>query len=180
MKTANRFSSAILIIALVIGMSYHQADAANKIGYINLQMIVTESDAGRTARAEFNRIQEKMNSELRKRMQELEALNAQLQKERSKKPVDTKAIALVTERLQEKSKEQERLAADMREDLTKKDRELVLEILQRVAPIITDIAQSRGYQMIFKNAEDMAYIAPEADLTKEVIERLNRAAAGKK
>jgi len=164
-----------LLLILLAGIySSAAALAADKIAYINLQAIIAESDMGKQAKEEFNKIRAGMDGEIKEKIKELEALNAELQKERKKGPVDEKAIASVIERLQHKNKEYERFAADMKEELAKKDRELVRQILEKVAPILSELAASRGYVVIFKSAVDLAYVAPDADITKEVIERLNK------
>lgn len=153
--------------------------AADKIAYINLQVIMDESDMGKQAKEEFNKIRAGMDSEIKEKIKEIELLNATLQKEREKTPVDGKIIASVIDKLQQKNKEYERLAADIKEELAKKDNALVRQILEKVAPILTELAESRGYAVIFKNAVDLAYLAPAADITKEVIERLDKVKAEK-
>ncbi|MBU4320593.1 MAG: OmpH family outer membrane protein [Nitrospinae bacterium] len=164
-----------LLLILLAGIySPAAAHATDKIAYINLQAIIAESDMGKQAKEEFNKTRVGMDGEIKEKIKELEALNAELQKERKKDPVNEKAIASVIERLQHKNKEYERFAADMKEELAKKDRELVRQILEKVAPILSELAASRGYAVIFKSAVDLAYVAPDADITKEVIERLNK------
>ncbi|TAN43304.1 MAG: OmpH family outer membrane protein [Nitrospirae bacterium] len=150
------------------------ANAGDRIAYINLPLIIAESDMGKQAREEFNKTKASMEGEIKEKIKELEALNTELQKERKKDPVDEKKIAGVIEKLQQKNKEYERLAADLKEELAKKDRELVRQILEKVAPILTELAASKGYAVIFKSAADLAYVAPDADITKEVIDRLNK------
>lgn len=175
MKTVMMKIVMTLLLVLLAGIySSAAANVADKIAYINLHVIVAESDMGKQAREEFNKIRAGMEDEIKEKIKEIELLNATLQREREKNPVDEKGIALVIDKLQQKNKEYERLTADTKEELAKKDKELVIQILEKVAPILTELAESRGYAVIFKNAVDFAYVAPAADITKEVIERLNK------
>jgi outer membrane protein len=164
-----------LLLVLLAGIySSAAALAADKIAYINLQAIVAESDMGKQVREEFNKIRTGMDAEIKEKIKEIELLNVTLQKEREKSPADEKAIASAANKLQQKNKEYERLAADLKEDLAKKDNALVRQILEKVAPILTELAESRGYSVIFKNTADLLYVAPAADITKEVIEQFNK------
>lgn len=164
-----------LLLVLLAGIySSAAALAADKIAYINLQAIVAESDMGKQAREEFNKIRAGMDGEIKEKIKEIELLNVTLQKEREKSPADEKAIASVANKLQQKNKDYERLAADLKEELAKKDNALVRQILEKVAPILTELAESRGYAAIFKNTVDLVYVAPATDITKEVIERFNK------
>jgi outer membrane protein len=153
--------------------------AGDKVAYLNLQLIVAESELGKQAREDFNRQREKAEGEIKGKIKEIESLNAELNKEREKEPIDQRKIAAVIDRLQQGNKEYERFVADMKEELARKDQDLVRRILEKVAPILTELATSRGYAVIFKNAADLAYVAPAADISKEVIERLNQPNAGK-
>ena len=159
-----------LLTGLLISVAAHAAETA----YINLQLIVAESNMGKQAREEFNKSKEKIESTIKEKNKEIESLNPELQKERNAKPVNEKRVAAIIERLQAKNKDNERFVADKQEELTRKDQELVRQILEKVTPILTELATTMGYTMILKNGADLAYVAPAADITGEVLKRLNR------
>lgn len=145
-----------------------------EMAFVNLQVIVAESKMGKQAREEFNRTREKREEGIKERLRELEGLKAGLQQERKKEPANEKQVAGLVERLQQKNKEYERHVADVKEELTRKDQEMVKRILEKIAPILTELATSRGYTMILKNAAELAYLAPQADITGEVLKRLDK------
>lgn len=168
----NRVLMSALLLAGVFAAT--AVYAADKIAYLNLQFIVAKSEPGKQAREAFSRERESAEGEIREKIKEIEALNAELQTARQKQPINEKEIAALIERLQQRNKEYERFVADRKEDLARKDQELVRRILLKVAPILTELATARGYAVIFKSAGELAYVAPAADITQEVIERLNQ------
>jgi outer membrane protein len=161
-----------LAALLIFGMDAF-VHGADKIGYINIQRIVSESDIGKKKTEEFNKFREGKDKELREKLAEIESLNSDLKKEREKKSIDERKVRDLIDRIQLTNKEAERYAADAREDIAKKDTEAVMEILQKAAPTLKDIGDKRGYAVILKNMQDIAYLGAGVDITEEVIRRLN-------
>ena len=162
------------LIFLLAGLLVSVAAQAAETAYINLQLIVAESSVGKQAREEFNKSKEKMESTIKEKTKEIEAINADLQKEQKNNPVNEKRVASIIEKMQLKNKEYERFVADRKDELTKKDQDLVRQIMGKVTPILTELATTKGYTMIFKNGAELAYVAPDADITGEVLKRLNQ------
>ncbi|MBI3377100.1 MAG: OmpH family outer membrane protein [Nitrospirae bacterium] len=161
-----------LAALLIFGMEA-LAHGADKIGYINPQRIISESNIGKKKTEEYNRLREQKDKELRGKLAEIEALNNDLKKGREQKTINERKVKDLIEQIQNKNKEIERYAADVKEDLAKKDVESVNEILLKAAPILNDIGSKRGYAVILKNIQDIAYIGAGVDITGEVIKRLN-------
>lgn len=165
----------ILIAVFLLAVTFSAVPVlAGEVAFINLQSIVAESKMGKQAREEYSRTRDKMENDIKERLKELEVLNAGLQQERKKEPADEKRVAAILEQLQQKSKEYERHVADLKEELARKDQEMVKRILEKVAPILSELAASRGYTMIFKNGAELVYLAPQADITGEVLKRLDK------
>lgn len=171
-KTFRNLSISGLVALFILGMAT-VACGADKVGYINIQRIVSESNTGKKKTEEYNRLREQKDKELKEKITEIENLNSDLKKEREKKSIDERKVRDLLEKIQQKNKDAERYAADAREDMAKKDSEAVIEILQKAAPILKEIGDTRGYGVILKNIEDIAYIGVGVDITEEVIKKLN-------
>lgn len=173
-KTIKHIGITGLAALLIMGAGAAAfAREADKAGYINIQRVVSESTMGKKKAEEHAVIREQKDKILREKLTEIEALNNELKKEREKKTLDRKKIAETMEKIQQKNKEAERYVADAKEELAKKDLEFVREILVKAAPILRDIGDNGGYAVILKNIEDIVYVGPGADITDEVIKRLN-------
>jgi outer membrane protein len=150
------------------------AQAADRIGYIDVQRIISESAVGKKKIEEYNRLRDRKDAELRQKLAAMEALNSGLNRERAREPVNQEKIRALLEKLQDKNREIERFAADARAELAQKDAEAVAEILQIVAPILMQIGEAGGYAIIWRNIHDIAYMGPGVDITDEVIKALDQ------
>jgi outer membrane protein len=148
--------------------------AADKVGFINVQKIVSSSEIGKKATADIEKLRDAENAEIARKRAELEELNNKFKAERQKKDVNQSELKILIEEIQLKEKEFKRLVADAREMLAKRDRELVIDILLKADPLLKEIAKQKGYTMILRDRSALAYLDPEVDITDEVIEKLNK------
>jgi outer membrane protein len=148
--------------------------AADKVGFINVKKLVTDSAMGRKATAEIVKMKDAEDAVISQKRAEFEELNGKFIAERQKKDVDQSSLKIMIEELQMKEKEYKRLVADAREMLEKKARELVVSILLKADPVLKEIANKKGYTMILRDPGALAYLDPEVDITDEVIEKLNK------
>lgn len=168
-------SIAVFLLCINLPDGSQALYAADKVGYINVQRIVSESNLGKKAKAKIDKIREKRNKEIREKNTEIEALSNKLRAESQKKNINQPKIRELIEEIQQKNKELKRFVADVKEELAKKDRELVVEILKKADPILRKIAKKKGYSLILRNPDVLAYMDPDVDVTEEVIKRLNKA-----
>jgi Skp family chaperone for outer membrane proteins len=78
------------------------------------------------------------------------------------------------EALQQAKKEYRRLIDDSNEEISKRDKALVADILRQVDVILNKIAKKKKLTMILKDAKVLAYLDPKADITDLVIGELNK------
>lgn len=161
---------AIAMVLLFCVNSY----AADKVGFINVQKLVSGSKMGKKATAEIQKLKDSENEKINKRRTEIDELNNKFKAESRKKDVNQSGLKLLIEEIQLKDKEYKRLVADAREMLAKKDRELVVEILLKADPILKKIAKKKGYSIILRDRGTLAYLDPAVDVTDEVIKKLDR------
>jgi len=159
----------LLVLVVFFGLyGVSQAQTTYKIGYIDLQKVITSSKAGKSARAA-------MESELQRRENLLKnKANVLNQKEEEynnqKALMDEEAKKRRLEDIKDKRKELNRLKEDYREELQKKDIELTQKILKELEGIIKEIGTRDGYSIILeKTASGIIFGGDEVNLTQKII-----------
>lgn len=167
-------------ISLVLGVSgIAYAQSAVKIGYIDLQRVIRESQAGKTAKVAFE-------NEFQKKKEVIEQKATQLADERqefvSKAPVmDTDARNAKAEDIDRREKELQRIREDFRDELQRRDLELTQKILNELEDVIEKLGSSEGYTLIVEKTEGgVIYGGKGADLTDKVIQAYDAKKASSK
>jgi len=166
----NRFLLPIALLALLVCSA---ASAAERVGYINVQKIVSNSNMGKQAAAEIAKLRDEENARIKPLNDELNSLKIAFNDSRQKTDASESDLMSMLETIQLKDKQLKRLIDDAKELIARKDRELVAEILRKVDPILARIAKKNGYTVIIKDSNALAYLDPGADLTDEVVKGLN-------
>jgi len=144
------------------------AAAPLKVGYVDLQRALNESEAGKEAKAEFKRQVDRLQAELQKEKEALDALKEELEK---------KALVMKEEERRNLEKEYrrrlrsfERKYKDSQDDLQLRDSELTQRLLGELHRVISRYGREHGYTLILEKASSsVLYGAPEVDLTDEII-----------
>ena len=161
--------SALVICGLVLAAP---VCAASKVGYINVQKIVSESNIGKIAKKDVDTLKEEKEAELRKSAQAINDLKTTLEKGKASMSADD--LRDRAAKLQDMVKEHKRLVSDIKEDIQRKDRELVVMILQKADAILKKVAKKGNYTMIIKDPNAVGYLDPDIDITDAVIKELNK------
>lgn len=165
---------AILIVPIFVLTLSAAAFAKDKVGYLDVQRIVSQSNLGKEARAELDKFRDSRNKQITERRTQLEGLVGAIQQERQKKSPDRVKFAQLVERAQNQKKSLERFAEDVNAELVKRDKVLVAKILRDASSVVKDIAKKQGYSVILRNAQDIAYLNPDANITDDVVKELNK------
>ena len=165
-------TGVVIAVVMLFGMNVY---AAEKVGYINVQRIVSNSDMGKEAATEITRMREAENEKIRVLNEELNALKTRFAQARQQEDASESDLMTQLETIQLKDKQLQRYVADAKEYLAKKDKELVARILRQIDPLLEQIAKKRNYTIIIKDPNALAYLNPKADLSDEVVSSLNAA-----
>ncbi|MCB1054098.1 MAG: OmpH family outer membrane protein [Acidobacteria bacterium] len=171
-------SLAFAGLLLTVGAAPAQAQTSTKVAVIDVQQILAQSQSGKTAQAEIERLQAAKRTELEGRSQELAAL---------KKRAEEGTLSLAEDKLAELQKEYEdkaiafkRAQDDANRELQKKGDALMADIEKKILPVISKIGDEEGYTLIFNKYQSGLLYADDAiDITAKVITRLDQAAGGK-
>ncbi len=167
--------STILTLAflLIPWMKAYGADQAPKIGYIDLQKILLQSNAGRKAEAEFKQQVALRERQLKGKKKELEEMQ---------KSIEAQSTLLSRDALMEKQAEFVKkrdaflkLAQEYDKELQEKNGELTKKILLKVQGIITKIGKQGHYSVILEKSQGGILYAPASeDLTRQVLDLFNK------
>ena len=160
-----RVSLVILgLLLLISGSAYAQG---TKIAFVDLQRVIRDSKAGKAAKAAFE-------GEIQRKQQIIESKRAQLERLRNdfvqQGPTMSETARLQkADQIEQLDKELNRTRADFRDDLQKKDFELMQKIAKDLESVLQSIGQSGGYTVIL-NMDALVYGQPSADVTTQVIQ----------
>ena len=146
--------------------------AAEKVGYINLQRLVNESQMGKDAKADILKMRQTKQAVLDKKLSDINKLREFINKKGDKLPARDRRDKV--ELLQKMYKDYQRLVADAKEDITREDRELVAIILEKANDILKNVAKNKKYGIILKDPNAIGYLDPDVDITDLVLKELNK------
>ena len=182
-KTTGRGPGVWIAVGLVLTLmgltvvpaAFAQSAGVQKIGVIDVQRILTDSQAGKDAIKALRAVNDQKVAELESKRTAIEDLQSR---------IDEGRLSLSEERLAEMQKELEeqviafrRLEDDANRALQKQRDEAFSKIERRVMPIITQVGQELGFTMIFNKFQSGLVFAQEGiDITDVILERFDAAA----
>ena len=164
--------AAILLSLPVLATAAGAAAQQMKIGYVDLQRALNESDAGKRAKERFKTQVDKLQGDLKKQKDQLDSLKEQLEKKASvMKEDDARDMQKDYEK---KLRDFERNYKDSQGELQQKDNELTVELLKELQGVIEQFGKEGGYSIILEqSSSSVLYGSPELDLTEQIIARYN-------
>jgi len=144
-----------------------------KLGYVDLQRALNDSEAGKKAKETFKAEVDRMEQSLERRKSEVEKLKDELEK---------KGLLLRDEErdtlerdYRQKLRDFERLYKDSQQELQIKDRDLTGRILEELRQVIHAMGEEGNYTVILEgNNTVVLYGAKAIDLTDTVIQTYNQ------
>ena len=160
----------LVIGMLVLSYSLSFAQEKIKIGYIDIQRVIGESQAGKRARDRFQAQVKKAEADLVKERQDIERLKSDLDK---KGPLlkDEERRNLELD-LQKRSVNLQRSMSDYQQDLQVKNNEMMSEILKELEKIVNEVGKAEKFTMILERSQ-ILYSDQGIDITSKVIETYN-------
>lgn len=160
-----------LLLASVIslGLLGQNVLADTKIGVVNPDRILRESDAAKTA-------QKKLTKEFASRQNSISVSAKQLKADVEKFQKEAGSLSpnerLTRERaLADQERRLQRRERELREDLNRRRNEELQAILERSNKVIRTIAEREKYDLIVQEA---VYVGPNVDITNKVIKAMGK------
>ncbi len=147
-----------------------------KIGFIDIQRAISESQSGRRAKERFQAQVKKAESELLKEKQELERLKSDLDK---KGPLlkEEERRNLESD-LQRRFVNYQRSMQDQQQELRQKEGELTADILKDLEKIVNEVGKAEKFTLILERNQ-ILYSDQGIDITNKVIEVYNNRSKSK-
>lgn len=163
-----------LVVSMVLCASIaFSAEKAEKIGYVDLQKALNESEAGKEAKGTFNKRVEELQKVLDEKQIELKKLQEELEKQKGL--LTPEARGEKEKAYQQKIKDAQRFAKDSQEELQQKDSELTKKIIKDLRDVIKKIGTDEAYTIILEKGEAFVlYAADGVDITEKVIKAYNK------
>ena len=157
-----------LAAAALAGLTLVAQAQELKIGYVNGERVLRESQPAKAAQA-------KLEAEFKKRDAELAEvgtkLRAALEKLEKDAPMLAEAERSRRQRdLAEQQREFERKRRELLEDLNQRKNEELAAVMERANRVIKGIFDTERYDLIVQEA---VFAGPRVDITKKVIDALN-------
>jgi outer membrane protein len=160
------FIMAAVICAVFCAVSAARA-ADLKIAYVDIQKVVGESAAGKSAGEKFKGDVKKAEDGLMKEKTSVEKLGETLEKQSAMLSEDSRREK--EKDFLRRKRDYERLLKDQQTELQIKEAELKNEILSLLIPIIQKYGKENGYSIIFGKSDVLLLYASESlDITDKI------------
>jgi outer membrane protein len=163
-----------MLSVFILGSSPAVARAAEdvKLGYVDLQRALNETEDGRKAKSSLKKVFDQKQKELDEQQEELKKAIEDLDKKRTLLPAE-KVREKETE-LQGRMQKVQQTYLRHQQDLSGKEQEATAKIFERMNRIIAKIATAENFTMILDKTQSAVLFAkPHLDLTNELIRRYN-------
>ncbi|MEW6674841.1 MAG: OmpH family outer membrane protein [Nitrospirota bacterium] len=152
------------------------ADTIMKIGYMDLQKVLNESEAGKKAKFDLESLIKSKQSFIDEKGRAIEKIRGDLEKQAS--VLSAEARKNKEEELEKLLREYQRLVQDSQAEVKKKEGELTGAIIKEMREIVEKIGEEEGYTFIFEKAEGIIlYSNKDLDITDTVIKKYNESKA---
>jgi outer membrane protein len=172
MITKKLFPVLVCCLAIIFLSSSIAFAAAEKVGYINLNRLVSESKMGKQAKADIKKMRKKKEATVSAKLKKINSLRDTINNMGEKMAPEEKRSKV--EELKQHYKEYQRMVADAKEDITREDRQLVATILQKADGVLKKVAKKKKFAIILKDPNAIGYLDPAVDITDLVLKELNK------
>jgi outer membrane protein len=150
--------------------------AGTQYAFVNIQQIAAESAAGMTLTGKVQALNQQKVNELNERNVALQATQQKL--EAGATVLSPTAVAQLQTDIERQQIDIQRFSEDAQQEVTNLQAQLQEEFQLRLAPIIQDVANERGLQLLFSVADSgLVWADQSLDITAEVIEKSDAAGA---
>lgn len=172
-EALTRFARPTCVLAwlcLLVPAAAVQAQDALRIGLVNTERILRESNAAKAA-------QQKLEQEFSRREKDLQEAAARLKQLSEKLERDASVLSDSDRQRRQREftdqdKDFQRKQREFREDLNQRRNEELAAVIERANKVIRQMAEQEKYDLILQEA---VYASPRIDITDKVLRALNAA-----
>ena len=165
----------IALATVILAGSASTVDAQVKIGVVDLQRAINETEDGRQAKRRLKKVFDERQQSLNAAQESLKSQKESL--ERQQDVLSKDAFQKKVEKYQADLMELQNEYVQYQQELSTKEAELTQKILEKMQAILRRIGQTDGYTMsIEANEGGVVWVPANLDLTDVLIQRYNKQA----
>lgn len=180
-----RFLSLVAMAGLVAGAVTAQTSEPSRIGFVDVERAIVAIEEGKARLSELETWARPRQEELQKLGKEITDLQTELTTKRG--VASNEALEQVQQRLVARQRQFEDRQRIAKRDFEERQDAMLSDMGGKMQQVIQAFAEKAGYAAVFLlKPNDVAYLAPSADLTETVVKLYNErfpykapAAAGK-
>ncbi len=165
-------ATVIALLFASLGVGSTQLAASMKVGFVEQQRVLIESQVGKRAQRQLKELQEKKQAEIDGKEQELKELGEKIANEVL--PLTDEARDELKRQQRKKKAELDMFISEAYEEAEILSRRNAKNIRKLVANTAGEIARDMGYSIILERLGVVLYGSPEFDLTDEMIKRIDQ------
>ncbi|MFZ1866288.1 MAG: OmpH family outer membrane protein [Polyangiales bacterium] len=172
-----RFARIVMftMAAVMLAGSASTVRAQVKIGVVDLQRAINETEDGRQAKRRLKKLFDERQKSLNEKQENLKAQKESL--ERQQEVLSEDALKKKVEKYQADLMELQNEYVQYQQELSQKEGELTQKILEKMQAILRRIGQTDGYTLILEaNEGGVVWVPSNLDLTDVLIQRYNKEA----
>lgn len=147
--------------------------AAGKIGYFEMQRVLSETKWGKKSADDFKRQQEVIKTDVEAKSKAFKAAREEFDKK--KDVMDDKAKAKKIKELTDMQAEGERLLNDANQKITKLSQDLRGPLVDKIVEVVKKIGRDDKYDMIFeRETAGLVHVNEKDDITKQIIDEVDK------
>ena len=172
MLPPRRLDVVVLAAALTVSSA---ASAEGKVGVVDIQRSVMETEDGARAQATLKKVFDKKQQDLDARQTELQRAREDIEKQ--SRILSKEALSRRMEDWQRRMVELQTVFVEYNKELQKKQGELTGPILQKMIGLLRRLATQRGFDVIV-DRQAAPYARGDLDVTDQLVQMYNRGEAG--
>ena len=164
------FLPAFALVALAAALPAGAQTTPAKIGVFDKQRVVDESKLGTASKERFEKLQTSRQGEVTEKQKAFDALQ---------KAYDQQSAVLSDEKKLERQRELARAHDEAQSSAENADRDLqrayqqaLMEIVQKLDPVVLEFAKTEGYDFLFDQTQ-VAFAKDGFDVTDKIIAKVN-------
>lgn len=167
------YQFVVTIVSLILSLCLVMpAQAALKIGVVDLLKALNESEQGKKSIVEIESLKKSKQSVIEDKGKRIEQLKSDLEKQASVLSADAKKSK--EDEIERLIREFQRLVSDATNELQKKQREVEVEMIKELRVIIENIGKEEKFSYIVESSEGgLLYFDKSIDITDNVIKKFN-------
>ena len=164
--------TSLVLAALLASAGLPHVASAQKIGVVDMQRALTETEDGRKAKDQLKKLFDQRQKTLDKQQEDLRLLKEGIEKQRD--VLSREVYAKKVEELQKALAALQGTYVEFQRELAGKEAELTKPIIDRLQRIVRQMGQSEGYALVLERGEaGVVYVPSNLDLTDLLIQRYN-------